>query len=156
MQGAVAFLYKMTEEKLRSVLDDLYASCVDAMGRGEIPVSAAVVLPSSEVFLCSNRVEETNDPFAHAEMNVLSEAMRRLESRYLKGATLVVSLEPCLCCMGAIVKAGIENLYYVLDDEKGGALSRYHAFVDDVLKVHRVEDDRFGKLMTTFFATLRK
>ncbi len=57
--------------------------------------------------------------------------------------------------MGAILKSGIENLYYVLDDKKAGSLSYYHTFVDYRLRVHQIEDERFEELMDRFFKKLR-
>lgn len=145
----------MKKEDLKRYLDMLYLEAKKASENHEIPISALLVLPTGETVLSHNHVEEENDPFSHAEFNVINEGMKKMNSRYLKDAILIVSLEPCLFCLGAILKAGIKNLYYVLDDEKLGSLSHYHAFVDDKLFVHRIEDERFSFLMDEFFKKLR-
>lgn len=145
----------MTKEKLKSILDKLYKSCLEAKECGEIPVAAALVSEDSTIIM-HNSVEASNLPFEHAEYNVITEEMKRTGKRYLKDYSLIVSLEPCLFCMGAILKAGISNLYYVTDDTKAGALSYHHVFVDNVMKVHRIDDGRFDKLLSEFFKGIRK
>ncbi len=75
---------------------------------------------------------------------------------YLKGATLFVTLEPCLRCRGAILKAGISHLYYRSKDEERGALSYYHIFVDNVLSLSHIQEARFSSLLSSFFQSKRK
>ena len=58
--------------------------------------------------------------------------------------------------MFSLIKAGVKELYYVLDDPKLGALSHYHAFVDDMLIITRLNDERFKELIDGFFLNLRK
>lgn len=145
----------MNRQDLTEYLNILYFSAKEAYDKGEIPVSSLLVFPDGTFIAERNHVEERNDPFCHAEYNVIQKGLEKTKGRYLKGCTLLVSLEPCLFCMGALLKAGIEELYYVLDDEKKGSLSHYHAFVDDTLHVHRVEDSRFLPLMNAFFKKLR-
>ena len=145
----------MTKKELFSFIDSLYDLCLEAEKEEEIPVSALLVLKDGRTFSSYNHVEKENDPFSHAEYNVISQVLKDEKTRYLKGSTLFVSLEPCLFCMGAILKSGIENLYYVLDDKKAGSLSYYHTFVDDRLRVHQIDDERFEELMDRFFKKLR-
>ena len=145
----------MTKVQLKDCLDRLLQKSQALAQKGEIPVAAMLILEDGSAFLDGNAVEEKDDPFQHAEIRVLRQAMAKTHGRYLKGAVLLVSLEPCLLCMGAILKAGIKDLYYVLDDEELGALSHYHAFVDDVLRIHRIQDDRFLPIMKAFFSSIR-
>lgn len=145
----------MTEENLKRRLDLLYRECVAAAERGEVPI-AAMVFDEEEEVVCANRVEEQDDPLAHAEILAIRKMMKKKRSRYLKDCTLLVSLEPCLMCLGAILKAGIQDLYYVLDDDAKGAFSHYHVFADDVLRIHRIEDERHKKLMDQFFRSMRE
>lgn len=145
----------MDFQELSSYLDRLYRKAKEISKRGEIPISAILVFPDGSFVVDGNAVEEKDDPLEHAEMRVIRQAMKA-RGRYLKDAILFVSLEPCLMCMGAILKAGIPDLYYVLDDERLGALSHYHAFVDDRIHVHRIEDKRFKPLMDSFFESLRR
>lgn len=145
----------MKKEELIHILDILYKEAEQAKTEGEIPVSACLRLKDGMTFYSHNEVEKRNDPYAHAEFLVLKKAMEKTKSRYLKGSTLIVTLEPCLVCMGALLKAGVSSLYYVLTDEKGGALSHYHAFVDDRLMINEIKDDRFSEQVESFFRKLR-
>ena len=145
----------MTRDELSAILDQMALLSKSSSSQGEIPVIAALYCPDGTVLYASNQVEEANDPFSHAEINVLRQGLKKYDSRYLKDCILIVSLEPCLMCLGAIIKAGIKNLYYVLDDPKLGGLSHYHAFVDDKIHVHRIDDTRFKPIMDEFFQKLR-
>jgi tRNA(adenine34) deaminase len=145
----------MTRDELSAILDQMALLSKSSSSQGEIPVIAALYCPDGTVLYASNQVEEANDPFSHAEINVLRQGLKKYDSRYLKDCILIVSLEPCLMCLGAIIKAGIKNLYYVLDDPKLGGLSHYHAFVDDKIHVHRINDTRFKPIMDEFFQKLR-
>lgn len=145
----------MTKKELSKHLDLLYQCSKNAMEKDEVPVSAILIFPNGDILSSENEVEKKEDPFAHAEFNVIKKGLEKTNSRYLKGCTLLVSLEPCLFCLAAILKTRIENLFYVLDDEKEGGLSYYHTYVDNRLKVHRVEDERFLPLFNEFFKKLR-
>lgn len=145
----------MTKENLKEIIDNLYSYSKKAIDKNEVPVSACLII-NDKIIYSYNHVEEKDNPFSHAEIEVIKEGLKETKSRYLKNSTLIVTLEPCLLCMGAILKTGIENLYYIIDDKDKGALSYYHVFVDDVLKVHQIEDKRFNELFSSFFKTLRK
>ena len=152
---AVAFLI-MNKKDLSEILDELYRLSQDALAHDEVPVSCCLVLKDGTRYYERNRVEELHDSFAHAEFLALARASKETGSLYLKDSVLIVTLEPCLLCMGALLKKGISSLFYVLDDEKLGSLSHYHAFVDDRLQVLSLEDNRFKPLMDQFFQSLRK
>lgn len=147
---------RMILSELQEILDRLVVECKQALSEEEVPVSCCLLLSDGTKIFTHNRVEKDNHPFHHAEFLALEEGMKQAASRYLKGATLIVSLEPCLLCMGAILKAGIDTLYYVVSDEKLGALSHYHTFVDDRLKVIEIEDNRFQDILKDFFTNIRK
>lgn len=151
------FIYTipMTKEQLKNILDNLYIYTKEAVEKKEVPVAACLVINDKTIY-SYNHVEKNNDPFSHAEIEVIKEGLKETDSRYLKNSTLIVTLEPCLLCMGVILKTGIENLYYIMDDKDKGSLSYYHVFVDDVLKVHQIEDSRFTDLFSSFFKSLRK
>ncbi|MDX1580380.1 MAG: nucleoside deaminase, partial [Alphaproteobacteria bacterium] len=94
-----------------------------AASRGEVPVGAVLVNKAGEVLArAGNRVVELKDPSAHAEMLVIREAARRLESERLIGCDLYVNLEPCPMCAQAISFARIRRLYFGADDPKGGGV----------------------------------
>jgi tRNA(adenine34) deaminase len=95
-----------------------------AAGRGETPVGAVVVDPASGevVSVGANGPIGAHDPTAHAEIVALREAAARLGNYRLTGLTLVVTLEPCAMCAGAISHARIGRLVFGAEDPKGGAV----------------------------------
>jgi len=95
-----------------------------AAARGETPVGAVVVDPdSSEVIAVgANGPIGAHDPTAHAEIVAIREAARKLGNYRLTGLTLVVTLEPCAMCAGAISHARIGRLVFGAEDRKGGAV----------------------------------
>jgi tRNA(Arg) A34 adenosine deaminase TadA len=96
----------------------------DAAARGETPVGAVVVDPASGEVIAvgANQPISAHDPTAHAEIVALREAARKLGNYRLTGLTLVVTLEPCAMCAGAISHARIGRLVYGAGDPKGGAV----------------------------------
>lgn len=86
----------------------------------EIPIGAIVVIDEKVVAHGYNMTEKLNDPTAHAEMIALTSAFNLLGSKYLPGATLYVTVEPCLMCAGAIYWSKLGKIVYGADDEKNG------------------------------------
>ena len=94
-----------------------------AAERGEVPVGAVVVDPAGSLVAASgNRVEELNDPTAHAEMLAIRKAARMNGILRLVGYSLYVTLEPCAMCAQAISLARIKRVYFGASDEKSGAV----------------------------------
>jgi len=95
-----------------------------AAARGETPVGAVVVDPATGEVLAigANGPIGAHDPTAHAEVVAIREAARKLGNYRLTGLTLVVTLEPCAMCAGAISHARIGRLVFGASDEKGGAV----------------------------------
>lgn len=91
---------------------------------GETPVGAVVVDPASGevVAVGANQPISSHDPTAHAEVVAMREAARKLGNYRLTGLTLVVTLEPCAMCAGAISHARIGRLVFGAEDPKGGAV----------------------------------
>ncbi len=98
------------------------AQAAFARAAGEVPVGAVVVLDGGVVGRGYNRPIGTSDPTAHAEVLALREAGRALGNYRLTGATLYVTVEPCLMCVGAIVHARVATVVYGVADPKGGAV----------------------------------
>jgi len=94
-----------------------------AARRGEVPVGAVVVLDGRAVAGAGNRTIGDRDPTAHAEVLALRRAARSLRNHRLTGATLYVTLEPCLMCCGAAVHARVSRLVFGAADPKVGAIS---------------------------------
>jgi len=106
---------------------------------GEVPVGAVVVLAGRVLARGHNRPIALHDPTAHAEILALREAARELGNYRLTGATLYVTIEPCVMCCGAAVHARIARLVYGADDAKAGAVRSVHRLLDDARLNHRVE-----------------
>jgi tRNA(Arg) A34 adenosine deaminase TadA len=95
-----------------------------AVVRNEVPVGAVLVdgATSAVIAASCNRVEELDDPTAHAEMLVIREACAKIGAPRLPGHDLYVTLEPCAMCAAAISFARIRRLYFGAYDAKGGAV----------------------------------
>jgi tRNA(adenine34) deaminase len=93
-----------------------------ARDEGEVPVGAIVVRDGAVLGRGSNRSIRTNDPTAHAEVVALREAAAVARNYRLVGATLYVTIEPCLMCVGAIVHARVAAVVFGADDPKTGAV----------------------------------
>jgi tRNA(adenine34) deaminase len=111
-----------------------------AVGSGDVPVGAVVVDAAGEVIGAGvNRREADGDPTAHAEILALREAARARGEWRLDGCTLVVTLEPCLMCAGALVLARVSRLVLGAWDPKAGATGSVWDVVRDRHVNHRVE-----------------
>lgn len=130
--------------------------------RGEVPVGACVTGPDGAILASAgNRTRELNDPTAHAEVLVIREAGRLLDSERLTNCDLHVTLEPCAMCAAAISFARIARLYFGADDEKMGAVENGPRFFAQAT-CHHVPDVYSGlgekharDLLTQFFRTRR-
>lgn len=94
----------------------------EAAQSGEVPVGAVVVVDGVVVGRGFNQPITTTDPTAHAEIVALRDAAQRLGNYRLTGATLYVTVEPCLMCVGALVHARIGTLVYGAPEPKAGAV----------------------------------
>jgi len=111
-----------------------------AAGDGDVPVGAVVVSPAGEVIGEGRNLREVQgDPTAHAEIVALREAARRTGEWRLEGCTLVVTLEPCPMCAGALVLSRVSTLVLGAWDPKMGACGSVWDIVRDRRATHRVE-----------------
>jgi tRNA(adenine34) deaminase len=126
-----------------------------ALGHGDVPVGAVVVAADGiELGRGRNRREQTGDPTAHAELEALRAAAHALGHWRLDGSTLVVTLEPCTMCAGALVQARVGRLVFGADDPKAGAVTSLFDLVSDPRLPHRLEVRR-GVLATDSAELLR-
>jgi tRNA(adenine34) deaminase len=112
----------MTRTRPVSYMDLALEEAQAAALRGEVPVGAVLVRDGAVIAKAGNRTRELNDPTAHAEMLVIRDAAKMLQSERLIGCDLYVTLEPCAMCAGAISFARLERLYYAAADPKGGGV----------------------------------
>ncbi len=113
----------------------------EAMALDETPVGAVVFESATGRVLAEafNRREIDTDPTAHAEILALREAARAIGDWRLNGCTLVVTLEPCAMCAGAIVNARVGRLVFGALDPKAGATNSLYSICTDARLNHRVE-----------------
>ncbi|WP_329140883.1 nucleoside deaminase [Streptomyces sp. NBC_01476] len=107
---------------------------------GDVPVGAVVLAPDGSVLAraCNER-EATGDPTAHAEVLAIRRAAVAVGAWRLTGCTLVVTLEPCTMCAGAIVLARLDRVVYAAPDPKAGAAGSLWDLVRDRRLNHRPE-----------------
>jgi tRNA(adenine34) deaminase len=117
-----------TLERFEAWMREALLEARRAEAAGEVPVGAIVVSGEQVIGRGWNQPITAADPTAHAEIVALRDAARRLGNYRLGGCTLVVTVEPCLMCVGALVHARIERLVYGAAEPKAGAvLSAWHA-----------------------------
>ena len=92
-----------------------------ALSRGERPVAAVAVVDDAMVVRAHDRVQETNDPTAHAVVVALRETARKLGSVRLADATIFATQEPCAMCVGALFASDIDSLVFAAANERSGA-----------------------------------
>ena len=92
-----------------------------AFDKDEVPVGAVVVLKNRIIARGHNLTEQLSDVTAHAEVQAITSAAQFLGSKYLKGCTMYVSLEPCVMCAGALFWSQIDKVVFAARDEKRGA-----------------------------------
>jgi len=133
-----------------------------APAHADVPIGAVVLDPSgTELARAHNERELTGDPTAHAEVLALRRAADRLGSWRLEDCTLVVTLEPCTMCAGALVLARVRRLVFGAYDPKAGAVASLWDVVRDPRLNHRVDvvggiaEEECGALLRDFFATHR-
>jgi tRNA(adenine34) deaminase len=145
------------EEPMREAL----ALAREAGERGEVPVGAVVVVDGRIVGRGANARESARDPTAHAELLAIQDAARTLGRWRLSGATLVVTLEPCAMCAGAMVLARIDRLVLGASDPKSGAAGSLMDLTADPRLNHRFPVERgvlageAGELLRAFFRARR-
>lgn len=111
-----------------------------ALAAGDVPIGAIVLSPSGEVIGRGHNIrEQTGDPTGHAEVVAIRQAAAAVGEWRLSGCTLVVSLEPCTMCAGAIVLARVERLVFGAYDDKAGAVGSLWDVVRDRRLNHRPE-----------------
>jgi tRNA(adenine34) deaminase len=129
--------------------------------RGEVPVGALALLGGSVIAAASNRMERARDATAHAEMLVLRRTAAIVGGWRLGGVTVVVTLEPCPMCAGAMVQARVDRCVYGARDSKKGADGSVYDVLGHPANNHRVAvtegvlGEECGRLLTSFFQARR-
>lgn len=129
---------------------------------GDVPVGAVVLDLNGNVIATGvNERELTHDPTAHAEVVAIREAAKKLDNWRLDGCTLVVTLEPCAMCAGAILQSRVSRLVFGAWDEKAGAVGSVVDLIRDPRALSKVEvisgvlAERSSALLKEFFSNSR-
>jgi tRNA(adenine34) deaminase len=132
-------------------------------GQDDVPVGAVILDEAGRILArARNRVLADRDPTAHAEMVAMRQAARTVGGWRLTGLTLVVTLEPCTMCAGAVTLARLGRLVYGAEDPKGGAVGSLWDVLRDRRLSHRPEviggvlADECGAVLREFFAARRQ
>lgn len=133
-----------------------------AFGTGDVPVAALVVDENGEVIGTGrNERELRHDPTAHAEVLALREAAATRDDWHLEGCTLVVTLEPCVMCAGAVLAARVPTVVFGAWDEKAGAAGSVYDVLRDRRLNHHVQvfagvlAEDCGEVLLDFFRAKR-
>ncbi|HRN29954.1 MAG TPA: tRNA adenosine(34) deaminase TadA [Terrimesophilobacter sp.] len=146
------------DEWMRAALDEARA----ALGHDDVPVGAVVVDATGLIIgRGHNEREKRHDPTAHAEVLALRAAADATGTWNLADTTLVVTLEPCVMCAGAILQARVGRVIFGAWDDKAGAAGSMHDLLRDRRLPHRVDvtagvlEAESGELLKRFFARRR-
>jgi tRNA(adenine34) deaminase len=129
---------------------------------GDVPVGAIVVNEAGEILgTGQNLREKNNDPSAHAEIVAMRQAAEKIGSWRLDDLTMVVTLEPCAMCAGAISQSRFKRLVFGAWDEKAGAVGSVWDLVRDGRSLNKVEvvsgvmEQECGDVLKSFFSSKR-
>jgi len=135
----------------------------EALRTGDVPVGAIILNEKNEIVSQGcNRREDLDDPTAHAEIVAIRAAAQSLGTWRLDGYTLVVTLEPCAMCAGAIAQSRISTLVFGAWDEKAGAVGSVWDLLRDPRSLYKVEvrsgvmADESSELLQDFFHNQRQ
>lgn len=142
-------------------IEKAYKMALTARDSADVPVGAIIVKNNEIIASACNEVVAQSDPTAHAEILALRKASKALNSEFLTGCTLYVTLEPCPMCAYAISLARIERLVFGAYDVKRGAISTGSNIFNDRNHHHHCEiiggimEEECGELLKKFFKGLR-
>ena len=143
-------------------MKEALALAEEAGADGEIPVGAVIVDRDGQIIGRGRNRRQSGDPLGHAELIAIRQAADAIGDWRLEGTTMVVTLEPCAMCAGALVNARVEKLIFGADDPKAGFCGTLGNLVQDARLNHRlevvrgVEAESSKRLLQGFFQGLRK
>ena len=139
-------------------MDEAIVIARKATSTGDVPVGAIIINADGVIIgRGSNEREANSDPTAHAEIVAIRSATSRLQNSRLDGSTLIVTLEPCAMCAGAMAQARISNLIFGAWDQKAGAVGSVWDVIRDPRALHKmnvttgIREVECAKLLSDFF-----
>ena len=149
-------------ESYEKLMSSALIAATDALKNGDVPIGAIVIDPVGNIIgTGANRREVDNDPSAHAEVVAMREAGKKLNNWRLDGCTVVVTLEPCAMCAGAIAQSRVKTLIFGAWDKKAGAVGSVWDVLRDPRSPHRTEvisgilEKECADILAQFFKTQR-
>jgi tRNA(adenine34) deaminase len=146
----------------KSLMQQAISLAKEASIKGDVPVGALVVDDAGTILgTGANLREQDNDPTAHAEIVAIRNAASEIGNYRLDDLTMVVTLEPCGMCAGAIAQSRIKRLVFGSFDEKYGAVGSVWDLLRDSRAIYKPEvlsgvlEKECGELLTEFFTTKR-
>jgi tRNA(adenine34) deaminase len=142
-------------------MQEALAEAHKAYDEGEVPVGAVVLLNGKIIGRGHNCPIQRKDPSAHAEIMALRHAAHNMSNYRLPGSILVVTIEPCIMCLGAMIQARVETLIYGAPDLKAGAIQSCFQLAETNQLNHRVSavsgilEEACSAMMKSFFAARR-
>jgi len=133
-----------------------------AINQGEIPVGAILIQDGKLIAKAHNKPILNHDPTAHAEVEVLRKAGKKLKNYRLARSTLYVTLEPCAMCLGAIMHARIERIVFGASDPKTGVCGSKADLTSEAFFTHKVKvdggvlEEENKEILQFFFKSKRK
>ncbi len=143
-------------------MDEALALAEQAGEEGEIPIGAVIADREGRIIGRGRNRRKSGDPLGHAELFAIAEAAKEIGDWRLEGTTMVVTLEPCAMCAGALVNARVDRLIFGASDPKAGFCGSLGNLVQDPRLNHRMEvirgfqEERARALLQRFFQQLRK
>ena len=149
------------------IKDDIYfmnlalKEAKKAYNNDEVPVGAVLVINNQVVSRGYNNRQKNKDVLGHAEIIAIKKATKKLDAWILEGATLYVTLEPCLMCAGAILNARIKKLVYATPEPKFGVIESVTNVLDNPKFNHIVEiekgvlQEESSTILKSFFKEIR-
>ncbi|MDR0640812.1 MAG: nucleoside deaminase [Holosporales bacterium] len=139
-------------------MDFVIGRAMDSDSR-EVPVAAAVVRNGEIISSATNAVESYGIPWNHAEFLAISDALKKLNSRYLDDSSIYITLEPCAFCAALLEKVRIKDIFFGAYDPKCGAIAHnIKLFESSLIKpniIGGIQEERCSILLKNFFNNLR-
>jgi tRNA(adenine34) deaminase len=149
---------ELKEQWMREALIEAHK----AESEGEIPVGAVLLLNEKIIGRSHNSSIQLHDPTAHAEIVALRQAGKNVKNYRLPGAILVVTIEPCIMCMGAMLHARVDEIIYGAPDPKAGGIQSCFQLADDPRLNHKIRvasgvlEAECSAILKNFFASRRQ
>lgn len=152
----------MSDEELNYYMDEALKEAKNAFEKDEVPIGAIIVRNGEIIARASNNKERKNCATRHAEIEAIEQAAAVCENWYLDECEIVVTLEPCVMCAGAIMNSRLKSVYFGAFDKKAGGFGGLYDFATDKQLNHRINvkggirSEECAKILSDFFKGKRK